>query len=438
VADSDPEGAQVFINGKLTTATDDTLNLSPGTYEIEIKKDGFISWKKTLEIQAELVTQTAAKLFPSVPNLTPFSFTGANDPTPSPDGRKIVYQTSSASAEPKNGLWVLELADRNLPIARASEPRQIVRNTTQRNYSNALLLWSPDSSQVLAYWVNPLDEDSQQFNESNSSSPRDTITQAVLLDTSRFNDAGDLKDATNRLPVLLSQWHHELDLKEQEQLAELPKFMQLVATKSAELAHFSPDEQRLLYAVGEEATIPDQLIPDLPSESTQPEERSLEVGGIYVYDIKEDKNYRVSTRKNESDLKDNPSSEAVNPATNQQYWENRLTGIASASATASQLNNPLPPVPTDLLISFLDRLKIRYSPIWTEPVQWFPTSAHIIEVAKDSITIIEYDGQNNATVYAGPFTGQFAYPWPNGSRLVILTNLNNQGIANNLYGISLK
>ena len=50
VTNSVPIGAQVFLNGKLTTATNDTTNLPPGEYEVEIKKDGYISWKKTLKI----------------------------------------------------------------------------------------------------------------------------------------------------------------------------------------------------------------------------------------------------------------------------------------------------------------------------------------------------------------------------------------------------
>jgi len=112
VAGSDPKGAQVYVNGKLTTATDDTLNLPSGSYEVEIKKDGFLPWKKTLEVTAELVTQTTAKLFPSVPNLTPLTFTGASQPLPSPDGQKIVYRVAEADNEAKNGLWILELAER--------------------------------------------------------------------------------------------------------------------------------------------------------------------------------------------------------------------------------------------------------------------------------------------------------------------------------------
>lgn len=42
-ANSFPDGAQVFLNGKLSTATDDTLNLPPGEYQVEIRKEGFIT-----------------------------------------------------------------------------------------------------------------------------------------------------------------------------------------------------------------------------------------------------------------------------------------------------------------------------------------------------------------------------------------------------------
>ena len=48
VATSTPDGAQILVNGKVTSATNTTLSLSPATYEIEIKKDGFQPWKKTL------------------------------------------------------------------------------------------------------------------------------------------------------------------------------------------------------------------------------------------------------------------------------------------------------------------------------------------------------------------------------------------------------
>src|SRR5690242_17228533 len=53
-ANSFPNGGEVYINGKLSTATDNTLNLDPGEYQIEIKKDGYHTWSKHVKITEEL------------------------------------------------------------------------------------------------------------------------------------------------------------------------------------------------------------------------------------------------------------------------------------------------------------------------------------------------------------------------------------------------
>lgn len=423
VATSDPKGAQVFINGKLTTATDDTLNLPPGTYSIEIKKDGYIPWKKNLDIVAELVTQTNTKLFPSVPNLTPLTFTGADSPMPSPDGQRIVYKVSSASTDARNGLWVLDLAERNFTTARTSEPKQIARNTSQYNFLDATLLWTPDSSQVLAYWT-----------ETQNAKLQHSVSAAVLLSVSGMNDEGDIKDVTSRLPVLLAGWHQELDLKDQERFKELPPVMRKIATESAAAMYFSPDEKRFLYTATQEIIIPDRLIPDLPSESTQQEDRQLKPGGVYIYDMKEDRNYKVG------DVELKREEAAAQQLSADDYWPARLATnflLLSEPEANAALTTSLPPVPADLFPSLLTQLRDRYSPIWAQPIQWFPTSAHLLTVTDASINIAEYDGINSAVVYAGPFTQSFVYPWPNGGRLIILASLNAAGPAN-LYAINLR
>lgn len=427
VADSDPKGAQIFINNKLTSATNDTLNLTPDEYQVEIKKDGFISWKKNFQIKAELVVQTDARLFPAVPNLTPLTFTGARDPVPAPDGQKIVYKMNNASTEAKNGLWVIELTDRSLPMARTSEPKQITRNTSQYNFMDANLFWSSDSSQVLAYWT-----------EENSKKKEIIIKQTVLLDSGRMNDTGELKDATTRLPVTLAQWYQDLDLKDQKRMAELPEFMQKLLNESAEGVYFSPDEKRVMYTALKKVMIPDKLITDLPAESTQNEERNITPGKIYVYDIREDRNYLI---EGGTPLRPSGFAGQASNASNtdeKNYWVERLNGNASISAEVSQPTVSLPPVPDVLVVPMLVKLKNRYSPIFTQAVQWFPTSSHLIATDLDKIVIMEYDGQNPATVYAGPFSDSFVYPWPNGNRLVIMTNFNNSAAADNLYALNLK
>ena len=108
-ANSFPTGAEVHIDDKLVTASDDTIYLEPGHYDIEIIKDGYAPWKKRVMIEKELVTQTNAQLFPLAPSLSTLTFSGVTNLQPSPDGEKIVYYSASASAQKKNGLYVLDL-----------------------------------------------------------------------------------------------------------------------------------------------------------------------------------------------------------------------------------------------------------------------------------------------------------------------------------------
>ena len=52
VATSLPTQATIVVNNKtLSAKTTTTISLAPGTYEVEIKKDGFSSWKKNLLIE---------------------------------------------------------------------------------------------------------------------------------------------------------------------------------------------------------------------------------------------------------------------------------------------------------------------------------------------------------------------------------------------------
>lgn len=356
-ANSYPRGASVFINDKLTTATDDTLNLPPSDYKVRVQKDGYIPWEKTLSVEAELVTQTNARLFPAVPTLTPVTFSGALKPLPAPDGQKIVFAVANATSDSKNGLYILDLADR--PFGLNSDPRQITRTSPRYDLVNARLSWSPDSNQILAI-----------INEGKV----DAAT--VLLDQSRFNDIAELNDATARLPVILAEWQEVVDLKNHEKIVGLPELMQPVATQSAGLA-FAPEPEKLLYVPSEELTLPANLIPPLPASSTQSQQRHIQPGNIYVYDLEEDKN----------------------------FW------IASVADTSEVFKK----------------------------IQWYPDSRHLMIVEDKKIIIAEYDGTNRHTVYAGPFSGEFAYPWSNGSSLLILASLNGgSSLPPNLYSINLK
>lgn len=377
LVNSTPKGATVFINDKLTTATDDTQNLPPGEYQVKIAKDGYTPWEKTLILQSELVTQTNARLFPSVPNLTPLTYSGASNLTPSPDGQKIAFIVTNATTDTKNGLYVIDLLDR--PLSLKSDPRQITRNSQKYNYDLAQITWSPDSTQIIATFS------SKENNLSN-----------LLLSVSSFNDLTNIKDITARLPIILKEWNQELDKKQQERLHLLPEIMQQVATQSADLVFFSPDEDKMMYLATASAQISDNLIPPLPASSTQKENRNLEPSNVYVYDLEEDKNFWIAQQKQ---------------------------SLIDSSQTQSNLKS----------------LTNRYSPLTKLSLQWFPDSRHLIKISEDKIDIFEYDNTNHHIVYAGPFTNNFAYPWPNGSRLIILASLNGgSNLPPNLYSINLK
>lgn len=103
----------------------------------------------------------------------------------------------------------------------------------------------------------------------------------------------------------------------------------------------------------------------------------------------------------------------------------------------SKEKSDLPSIPELQLANVLQFLKSKYSPIWDENIQWFPSSNHLIMVKDNRIFIEEYDNTNNVAVYSGPFSDAFTYPWPNGDKLVILSSLNSDSPAN-LYAINLK
>lgn len=151
VATSDPDGAQVFINGKFTSATNNTINLSPGKYSVKIVKEGFTPWEKTITLKTEEVFKTNAYLFPSLPELRPLTLTGAKNPTLSPDETKIAYFVASASAE-KNGLWILDMSRGALPtgIFASADLRQIYQTTPTLSLSDSKITWSFDTKEIIA------------------------------------------------------------------------------------------------------------------------------------------------------------------------------------------------------------------------------------------------------------------------------------------------
>lgn len=380
---SDPVGSQVYVDGLLKTATNNSFNIDPGVHTVRILKEGYLPWQKEIKVDKEVVSRADAFLFPTNPSLSPLTSSGILQPTLSPDGTKIAYivpPSESTKDTPKaTGLWVYDLADRPLGFNR--DQRQL--GVWQQNWENANLTiqWSPTSQQILI--------------------ERENSSDARLYEVSRTGETTLSSQGVTQLKI---EWHEEDTLRKTQQLVAFKQPFIDIATSSSRLLSFSPDETKVLYEATASATLPFIIVPPLIGSNSTPENRSIEPGNIYVYDKKEDKNYFLFSTK---ELLPSPTPTP--------------TGVRRPSPTPTA---KLIPVGT----SFKDY-----------PIRWFPTNNHLVITLHGKIDILEYDRTNWVTVYAGPFAETFIAPWPGGSRLIIVTNLNpGASPLPNLYTVNLR
>jgi len=283
VATSVPDGALVYLNGQLKTATNNTFFIQPGSYLVEIKKDGYFDWKKELKIEKELVTKTEAFLFPKATGLKPLTFLGAQNPSLSPDGTKIVYSLSLKEGE-NAGLWALDLIEFPLEII-SKVPRKIVQSNQTLDFSKASILWSFDSRQILVSLGG----------------------QSFLLDPGQFTPNQNLINISWNIKSIKESWKKEQEKQFQSKFKKLPSPLQEILKDKAANLIFSPDEEKVVYLATDSAKIPSDLIPPLPASSTQKEEREIKPNKWYVYDLKEDKNFEIKFSNSNFQFSINPT-----------------------------------------------------------------------------------------------------------------------------------
>lgn len=365
VAKSDPDGAQVAIDGHLTTATNNTLNLPPGEYTIQITKDGYFPWNRKVKIEQEDVTEVDASLFPIAPRLDSISTLGVINPLIDPSGTKIAFQIASQSAAKKNGIYILNMSTNtvSVPILTVqSAATEIADDSTVPGFSQATLNWSPDGSQLLA----TLNTDAGKT--------------VYLLNANTYND--NPRDVTAILGSVQDTWNQQKQEKAKASVSGLKKPLQKMISDNFNIIAWSPDETKVLYQASSSAELPLIVKPRIPGSNNLTEDRTIKQNAIYTYDIKEDTNHKI-----------------------------------------------LDSLPEDCT----QNLEICHIPL-----TWLPDSDNLLYVHDKKITVVEYDASNETTIYAGPFVDTFAVPWPNGDKVVILTNLNNMEVSPTLYTIGLK
>lgn len=142
-----PDGANVYLNGELKTATNGAIaGLTPGKYTLKILRNGFVTWEKEIEVFSQLVTDITAILVSQSPRLEPLTNTGARIPTISPTLSKLAFFTKDGGYP---GVWVISLTGDTLNLFR-SNASAVLEDTVSRIYSNGLSIeWSPDETEIM-------------------------------------------------------------------------------------------------------------------------------------------------------------------------------------------------------------------------------------------------------------------------------------------------
>ncbi len=213
VASSVPTGARVYLDDRLTSATDTNIAfLDPKKYKVKIQKDGYTTWEKEVEVKADLAVEIKALLFPQAPEIKPQTTTGANSPALSPDGQKIAYGVSGE----RGGAYLLLMETRPFPFRQ--DVRLLAKNSAVFDFARASFVWNPNSKELIAHFE-------AQDGRSGAN---------ILIDSDRTEQ--ELRDITGSLTSTLNSYQQD------------------IITRAQTLAITAPDEVKGATAEAEAAT----------------------------------------------------------------------------------------------------------------------------------------------------------------------------------------
>lgn len=142
-----PDAAQILLDGKQITATDNTISsLKPGKYQLQVKKDGFELWQKEVQIYPELVTDITAILVLQSPKLEPLTNSDVRAFGLSSNQNQIAYLTKNHKTP---GIWVLPLQGSTLNLFKTDTKLLISDNLYATPSLGEEILWSPDDKEIL-------------------------------------------------------------------------------------------------------------------------------------------------------------------------------------------------------------------------------------------------------------------------------------------------
>jgi hypothetical protein len=381
-----PKSARVIINDKLTTVTDDKLYLTPGTYDITIERDGFHPYTKTTTIQNELVTTLDARLFPIITGTSPVTFYSVSNTSVSPDGTKVAYHLQGSPIAGDDGLYIYNFNSNFLTAQTIKIADEFV------DWSTADLIWSPDSNQMLTV----------VYSDTQSKG----IESAYILNTKSLNNARTLTDVSFRLRQITTDWHTQYQKINSQILSLYPNNIQELL-KSSYNVYFSPDREKVIYTASSDLVLDtNKIASKLPSINNTPEDRELAQDSTYVFDLKEGTNYALKE--------------------------------ASISSTLSQRLITLESTPSADIRSHLLNLKAQSDSSLTTNHHWYPNNRQIILATESGLHIVDYDGVSPTLITRASIRQGLSIASPDGTRLLLLTNINQIDDTYNLITFDLR
>lgn len=357
---STPQSAQVYVNGALKGVTDLHLTLPFGKYSIEVKKEGYTSWKRDVVLKGELVVTADATLFPLNASLTPLTTIGISKVISVDKTDKALLFVENGDLE-KDGIYVFDQTKRTFslfPPLKLLASKKLFPEDVHLN--DASVIFSPDFKQGIVIFKRG----------------EDPISYLISLE----EENTQLFEVTSSQESLEKVWSTERDLETARLLEIFPKEFSKIASDSFHILSLAPDKSKILYEAKQQITLPYVIEPRLVAANQTPEERSIKLDELYVYDRKEDRNYLISL------------------------------------SDASQ------------------KMKMEGSSV----LVWFPDSRHLVEHEGDKISIVEYDDTSKQIIYSGPHEGTF-FDVTSDSKLLILANLNPQfNKTPDIYAVGIK
>lgn len=269
---SSPKSAQVYLNNELKGVTDISLTLQPGKYQVEVKKDGYLPWRKEIVLKGELVINLDPLLLPANPSLSPQTNIGVKKAIPVDQTGKIILFVDNDNQE-KDGLYLFDIAKKGFsffpPLRPLAKKTQFGPIFETEPFYQAQIEFSPDYKQALIRWPN----------------------NAYIINLDEENSQPF--DITTSYQPLLDAWREEKEIQRLKVLETFGKDFVKIASDSFQIIAFSPDETKILYQPTKKITLPPFLKTPLLVTNQTREERNLIPGKVYVYDRKEDKNFSL-------------------------------------------------------------------------------------------------------------------------------------------------